>query len=254
MQKLEKALLAINASARGSVKRRIPTIAMLSVTVAYLFTVLSVPLYAPQRLVWLAAYPVVMAEATGLGFGKVFVKSLWILPLVFVIGIFNPLFDTQTVMNVGGIQISEGWVSFASILLRGLLAMQATIILTGTAGFNAVCVSLARIGCPRVLVTQLQFTYRYIAVITEEAIWMNRAREARGFGRRNYPLKMWGRFVGQLMARSYERALRVHRAMLSRGFSGVMAAGPREDGNPAWGWAFAIGWILVFGVIRFIKI
>lgn len=146
MPKLESALISLHALGRPAAGGRITATASLAVTLVYLVAVLSVPLYAPQRIVWLAVYPVVSAEMSGIGFGRVFVKSLWVLPLVALIGMFNPMIDTETAFTVSGVAVSRGWVSFTSIALRGMLAVQAVLVLTLSAGFFDMCDSMRRLG------------------------------------------------------------------------------------------------------------
>lgn len=116
MPKLERTLVSLNSLARPGAYD-VSATAMLAVTLAYLVAVLSVPLYAPQILVWMAVYPVVQSEMAGIGFGRVFLKSLWVLPLVAMIGIFNPWLDRETAFTVAGVAVSRGWVSFVSIAL-----------------------------------------------------------------------------------------------------------------------------------------
>jgi len=60
---------------------------------------------------------------------------------------FNPILDTGEAFRVGDVAVSRGWVSFLSILLRGLFAVQAVVILTLSVGFYDMCASLRRIGC-----------------------------------------------------------------------------------------------------------
>lgn len=253
MPRLESALITLNSATRPAYTV-VNAVAMLLVTAAYLVVVLTVPLSMPQRLVWLAAYPVVQSEMSGIGFGRVFLLSLWVLPLAVAIGIFNPLIETRTALTVCGVEVNEGWVSLLSIILRGLLSMQAAIIMTRSAGFYGICGALRRLGTPKVLVVQILFTYRYMEVVVSEALGMDRARKARGFGRGSYPLTMWGRMVGQLLVRSYERAGRIHRAMLARGFDGTLPTGREtETGKPnnLRSWIFVIIWIGIFAAIRF---
>ena len=64
--------------------------------------------------------------------------------------------------------VSRGWVSFVSIILRGLLSVQALLLLVYVAGFNRMCEALRRPGMPRVLVTQLLMVYRYLTVLLQE--------------------------------------------------------------------------------------
>ena len=66
----------------------------------------------------------------------------------------------------------------------------------------------------------------------EYAAAMQQARDARSFGRKSYPLKVWGTLVGQLLIRTFDRAERISRAMLARGFTGRISEGMSE--RPAW--------------------
>lgn len=226
---------------------------MLILTLLYMIAVLSVPLYQPQKLVWFFTYPILYSEIFGIGYHKILIKSLLILPIVIFIGIFNPILDKTPAFTIDSIEISEGWVSFLSIILRGLLAFQALLILVQLSGFIEVFNSLRKIGCPKVLVTQLQLTYRYLAVIIEEALIMRRAREARGFGKKSYPFRIWGRFVGQLLIRSSRRATRIHRAMLARGFNGTMPSTSSMDWDLS-SYLYLFGGIILIAILRFTDI
>lgn len=225
--------------------------AILIVTLLYLICVLSVPIYQPQKLIWLAAYPIVASEMEGIGYGRIFLRSLWILPLVLFIGIFNPFIETEIAFRIGNVAISRGWLSFTSILFRGLLSFQAVLILVGTTGFIEIFNSLRKIGCPAVLTTQLLLTYRYISVIIDQAMIMKRAREARGYGRKSYPLKMWGQFIGQLLVLSMQRATWIHRAMDARGFDGTLPTGNTIKWNKS-SWLWLIAWGVIIICLRFI--
>ena len=110
--------------------------------------------------------------------------------------------------------------------------MQALLVLIGSTGYYRLCRSLQQLGVPAVFTTQLLFVYRYLYVLIEEAAAMQQARDARSFGRRSYPLKIWGTLVGQLLIRTFDRAEQISRAMLARGFSGRIPEGVFE--RPAW--------------------
>lgn len=80
---------------------------------------------------------------------------------------------------------------------------------------------------------------------------MQRARDARSFGRRSYPLKVWATLVGQLLIRTFERAELISRAMLARGFTGRIPADGFE--SPAWKMRdtlFLAAWCLVLVLLR----
>ena len=238
---LEKALYRLSACASGNLTQGMDPRVRLLIVIAYLIAVLSVPLLDPGRLVWMLCYPILMAEASGIGYAKVFLRSLIIIPLTVLVGIFNPILDTAAMWEIGSITISRGWVSFLSIIL---------IILVDSIGFIPLCGALQRLGCPQVLATQLFMLYRYCGVLIEEALHMHRARVARGFGRRSYPLGMWAPFAGQLLLRSVNRAKRIHRAMAARGFNGSMPFAVDRSKIHLSEWIYLVCWISVFAALR----
>ncbi|MCL1889822.1 MAG: cobalt ECF transporter T component CbiQ [Desulfovibrionaceae bacterium] len=83
--------------------------------------------------------------------------------------------------------------------------------------------ALERLRFPSKLVFLLVFTYRYVHVAVEEWAKLLTAAKLRGFssrcGLRAY--RSMGNLLGMTFIRSFERSLRVHEAMLLRGFAGV---------------------------------
>lgn len=266
MTKTDKALAALAAMERGAgadcPSYAAGTRANMLVTLVYLALLLSVPLQDVGRLVWFAVYPIVAASVAGRGYGHVLRQSLYVLPLIAFVGVFNPIVDTEPAFEAWGVTVSRGWVSFVSILVRGVLSVQAVLVLTELCGFADVCRELRALGVPSFLTTQLLLVYRYMSVLLEELQTMARARAARGYGKRSFALKLWGAMAGQLFLRSVDRAERIHRAMLARGFDGAMPRytaadrhGSHGAGPAVWGavWACVLLW-LRFGSLNFIRI
>lgn len=251
--RLEQAIVILNARQLAadddSHIAEIDPRALLVVTLVYLVAMLSVPVSSAGMLIWFAAYPIVSAMLAHMEYGRVFRNSLYVLPLLIVIGIFNPFYDRETAFMAGSVAVSRGWVSFASIIIRGLLSVQALLILIYVAGFNRMCEALRRLGMPRVLATQLLMAYRYLSVLLEETLSMHRARLARGYGRASYGARMWGPFVGQLMLRTLERARRVNMAMRARGFDGsLLSSNPSKWHTPDT--VYCLAWIPVIIIMR----
>jgi cobalt/nickel transport system permease protein len=90
---------------------------------------------------------------------------------------------------------------------------------------------------------------RYLEVIVDELGRMRTAMAARGYDPRwLWQVRPIATSAGALFIRSYERGERVHAAMVSRGFSGVM---PSLDEPKATSrqWAMAAGFLVVAGTI-----
>lgn len=255
MKGLDNAINRINRLALPAHKTRIDPRVRLVVALFFIVSVLTVPLYQPEPLFWLFIFPILTAEASGLGFAKVLQTSLWVLLLLLPIVAFNPYYNRDVAFVVAGHAVSWGWISAVTVMLRGLLTVQALIIVAETCGFYSIYVALRGLGCPKVLVTQLAMLYRYISVLLQESQSMHRALLARGFGKRHYSITLWGRFTGQLLLRSVARARRLSAAMAARGFTGKFEGLHTVEGQPnVISWWYLAGWCVVIAFLRFVDV
>jgi cobalt/nickel transport system permease protein len=111
-----------------------------------------------------------------------------------------------------------------SVLLRFLLTAASALLLAAVWGLPALAWAMGRLGAPPILVTQLLVLWRYLFVLGEEAMRMDRARAMRSFGSRGRELALAGPFLGTLLLRSQDRAERIDRALRSRSFTGTFPA------------------------------
>lgn len=154
-------------------------------------------------------------------------RSFVIIPFVLLVGIFIPFFREGEIAgsyNVWLWKVSityNGLFILANILIKAWLCILSLILLSSTTKFSNLLEGLHQLRVPRTLVLILSFMYRYIFVLTDEALRMQRAYQSRDVGgsllRR---LKAFGGMIGVLFLRSYERAERIYLAMSSRGFDG----------------------------------
>jgi cobalt/nickel transport system permease protein len=168
-----------------------------------------------------------------LGLGYTLKRSYVILPFVVVAisAIFSPLGEPLAEWNIGFttlVPTDLGVIRFISILIRSWLSVQMAILLVATTKFPNLIHAFEHLRVPRVLTTIVAFLYRYLFVLSNEAMRLMRAREARsaGFpgqkkgGKLVWQIKVVGSMAGQLFLRSYERSDRIYKAMLSRGYAG----------------------------------
>jgi cobalt/nickel transport system permease protein len=114
-------------------------------------------------------------------------------------------------------------VVVVSILIKNSLAIVAMLVLAGVTSFHAILTALRKLGLPIVLVGTLGFMERYRYVLSEELTRMVTARRARTFNRRGtISLSLAGGLIGLLFLRAFERAERVHGAMVARGWQGTL--------------------------------
>lgn len=190
------------------------------VTIFFLLSMLSLPVERLSELILFFLYPILTAAIGGLSYGYIFRRSLLVVPFVALIALPNIFLQRDTLFVVGEVAIRMGWITSLSIVLRGILSVQAIIILISTTGFYATCYALRQMGMPAILITLLFFTMRYLRLLLEQALAMRRALSSRGFGRRHYPFKMWSIFISQLLLRSVRRAENIGEAMAARQFQG----------------------------------
>jgi cobalt/nickel transport system permease protein len=116
----------------------------------------------------------------------------------------------------------KGFAGLSFLFVRAVLCLILLILLTNTTRFVELLRGLRKLGCPQVLVMNMSFLYRYLFVLTEEAMRMKQARDCRRVGRAPFvdELKVLSSMLGTLLIRSFERAERMHGAMLSRCYNG----------------------------------
>ena len=221
-----------------------------AVTVAFIAVVMSFDRYALSALTPLALYPVFLVAVGRVPAGFLARKILLAAPFAVAVGLFNPFLDRAPALTLGGWTVSAGWLSFASILLRFALTVGAAVALVACTGMYRLAAGLERLGMPRVFATQVLFLYRYLFVVAEEGGKMLRGVSLRSPAGRGLPLRTYAALVGRLLLRALERAGRIHRAMVARGFDGTIRTGdaPRLRGADV---AFALGWTGFFAVARF---
>jgi cobalt/nickel transport system permease protein len=151
--------------------------------------------------------------------------------LAAVTSIFTLAGQPVFTLNLGSWQLvatDTGLIRFSSIVIRSWLSVQMAILLTATTQFPDLMHALRHLRLPQVLVAVVSFTYRYLFVLSDEAMRLMRAREARsarpgpgkGGGSLVWRARVAGNMVGQLFLRSYERSERVYNAMVARGYKG----------------------------------
>lgn len=180
-----------------------------------------------------------------------FILSRSLVALPFAVAAVTVMFTIPgpalTTLNLGAWQLTvtePGLIRFASIIIRSWLSVQMAILLTATTPFPDLIHAMRHLRVPDILVATISFMYRYLFVLSDEAIRLLRAREARSANlnaRRKYNttlrwrIKVAGNMAGQLFLRSYERSERVYNAMLARGYHGTLhTLNPHEMKSKDW--------------------
>ncbi len=110
-----------------------------------------------------------------------------------------------------------------ALVEKSYLSALAVLVLLSTTPLPELLHGLEHMGVPRYLLMVVQFLYRYLFVISEEAQHMRAAAQAKSASMRRvlFDRSKFGAAAGALgvlFARSYAHADGIHQAMLARGF------------------------------------
>lgn len=208
-----------NFSAEKTVVHRLHPLVKLLSTFIYIALVASFGRYEFVRLTPYLFYPFVMMALAELPYRLFLPRLIVVLPFCLVTGLFNVFLDRATALDIGGVMISFGVLSLATILLKMYLCVMAAMLLVATTPFTELTAQLRRLYVPLIFVMVFEITFRYIGVLFEEAHSMTIAYKLRSGGKKALKIRYMGAFAGQILLRGFDRAESVHAAMCCRGYS-----------------------------------
>ena len=219
-------------------------------TLVFVLAVVSFGKYEVSAQFPFLLYPVVLASMGHLPRRYLLRQLVIVSPFAVLVGVFNPLLDREVLVQLGPLGVSGGWVSFASIMMRFLLTVSASLVLVGTTGLDSICLALSRLKVPRAFVVQLMLVYRYLFVLGDEARRVIMAHALRAGSARRVSLKVFRSLAGGLLVRAIDRAHRVYVAMLCRGFDGEIRTTRTLRFRVA-DVAFVAAWVAFFAIARY---
>lgn len=175
---------------------------------------------------------------------KLFVRMSAAWPFVLCAGIANCFFDRTPVEWLPGLVASGGIVSLAVLIAKTAAAIGMTLLLAATTPMNEITAALDKLRVPRILVLQLQFIFRYLGVLAEEARNVVNAYFLRNPYRKRIPFRDWGTLIGRLFLRTVRRADAIHAAMQCRLFR-LDSPLPRIGGGTLSEWSGTVLLILL---------
>ncbi|MBW2339169.1 MAG: cobalt ECF transporter T component CbiQ [Deltaproteobacteria bacterium] len=184
------------------------------VAVSTSFSALLPALVVAVILILLAKLPV----------GKVFYRLLFVNGLILFLWFLLPFtFQGDALFTVGPlVGTKEGVLYVSQITFKSNTILLAMIALLATIPISTLGHAMRQLYVPDKAVHLFLFTYRYIHVIFQEYQRLVNAMRIRGFIPKTniHTYKSYAYLVGILLVRSYDRAERIHKAMLCRGFTG----------------------------------
>jgi len=144
--------------------------------------------------------------------------------LMLFLWLFLPLtYPGESIQSIGPFTVTrEGVLYAARLTVKSNAIMMALIVLVTSTPVFTLGHAMHELGIPQKFVHLFLFTYRYIHVLYREYLRMANSLKIRNFrpGTNWHTYRTFSYMVGMLLVRSVDRADRVHRAMVCRGFNG----------------------------------
>ena len=193
-----------------------------------------------------------LAAAARITPGIIIKRLAWVIPFAGGMIVFFPFIipgEAVLHMNFGLFTLTatdKGVAHAVMLSLRVFVAVMAVTLLVSTTKFNDLTCALRNLKVPVIFVELIEFTIRYIFVLTDEVARMKTARRARNFQNggsllSRHTFKTLGQTVAVLFIRSYERGDRIYNAMLARCYSGQVRTNEQFSLRTAdWCWGLSI--------------
>jgi len=161
---------------------------------------------------------------------KIYLKRLlypsYIIIFVAIIQPFTIVSNVVAVTPVLGWPIYEAGINFGILIFTRCLSAIATLnLLILLTPMENILDSLRWFKIPSVITDTMMLMFRYISLISDESTRIRKAQESRlGYSKKVGIRKKIGNFgtlAGMLMARSFDRAIQVGDAMVSRCYTGA---------------------------------
>ena len=233
----------------------VPPVARLGVAVAFLVALVSFGKYELAQLSALAVYPFSLVCFERVPLFSAFFRFRFLLVPVLLVGAANPFLDRAIAARIGGVAVSGGWISFAVLAAKGILAFSVAWSLLRKTGVDGLAAAFASLRLPPSFGMAILLMHRYVVMMVKETERMKDAYQLRS-GRRSRAIlpSSWGPFAGLLLMRSMDRAANVQSAIELRGggLGSVRTPAAAKSGGIAAGVIYFAGWVSFFAAARFL--
>ena len=175
-------------------------------------------------LVTALAVSIFLIALTKLSIRKVSYRLLVVNGFILFLWFFLPFtFKGEALFNIGPfVGTKEGILYVSRITIKCNTILLTMIALLTTIHIYTLGYAMGRLFVPDKIIHLFLFTYRYIHVIYKEYHRLINAMKIRGFIPRTnvHTYRSYAYLVGMLLVKSSDRAERIYRAMLCRGFHG----------------------------------
>ncbi len=212
---------------RHSIVHSLPPHVKIVAAFMFLFVVISTSITQWQLFIFYFSLILLTLTVAKIPIKLAATRSLIEIPFV-LFAVLMPFFGTGEQFSIGPVDLYRaGLLAGLSIVGKGTIGVLIAIILSTSTTAREILRGLEKLKLPQLMVQIASFMLRYVNVVTDEMERMRVARASRGFEATG--IKHWkilATAAAALFIRSYERGERVHLAMLSRGYDGVL---PHEE-------------------------
>jgi cobalt/nickel transport system permease protein len=193
------------------------------IIVALLFSVVVATSSRFPALLSALAISLLLVAMAKLPIKRVLYRLLLVNGLIFFLWCVLPFtINGQQLFPIGPfIATKEGMLLTGQITVKSNSILLSMIALLSTTQIFALGHAMGQLRFPDKITHLFLFTFRYIHVIYKEYHKLTNAMKVRGFVPRTnmHTYKSYAYLVGMMLVRSYDRAERIHKAMLCRGFN-----------------------------------
>lgn len=156
-----------------------------------------------------------------------FKRLLMLLPFGGAVIIFQPFIQPGNIIwSYSWIHVTDAGLNWTILLfVRLVVCLTAIILYSSTTPLQEMASSFRKLKMPRDLAMILSIMVRFLFLFVDELAAIRKSQKSRNFSihAKNTPYK-WrirqvGYTVGMMFLKAYEQGERVHRSMISRGFS-----------------------------------
>ena len=197
---------------------------LISAIIIIVFTVFSQQIIVP---IIMEIFLLLILYLSKVSIKDAFKRISLLLPFVGAIIIFQPFIHPGNVLwAYSWIQITDTGLNWAILLFgRVITSLTAIVLLSSTSPMQEIVASFRKLKMPKELAMILSITVRFLFVFIDELTTIRNAQKSRNFNIHSklvpyrWIVKQVGYTIAMMFLKSYEQGERVHKSMVSRGFS-----------------------------------
>lgn len=197
---------------------------LISAIIIIVFTVFSQQIIVP---IIMEIFLLLILYLSKVSIKDAFKRIALLLPFSGAIIIFQPfIYPGNVLWAYSWIQITDTGLNWAILLFgRVITSLTAIVILSSTSPMQEIVASFRKLKMPKELAMILSITVRFLFVFIDELTTIRNAQKSRNFNIHSklvpyrWIVRQVGYTIAMMFLKSYEQGERVHKSMISRGFS-----------------------------------